>query len=46
MLVKNDANIPTVAKLMGHADYRTVTSIYIHVETNDLADAVNQITLV
>lgn len=46
MLVKNDANIPTVAKLMGHADYRTVTSVYIHVETDDLADAVNLITLV
>ncbi|MEK4712057.1 tyrosine-type recombinase/integrase [Sporosarcina sp. FSL K6-5500] len=46
ILVKNNANIPTVAKLLGHADYRTVTSIYIHVETDDLADAVNQITLV
>lgn len=45
MLVKNDTNIPTVAKLLGHADYRTVTSIYIHVETDDLADAVNQISL-
>ncbi|MEK4712030.1 tyrosine-type recombinase/integrase [Sporosarcina sp. FSL K6-5500] len=46
MLVKNNANIPTVANLLGHADYRTVTSVYIHVESAELADAVNQITLV
>lgn len=45
MLVKNNVNIPTVANLLGHSDYRTVTSVYIHVEDEDLADAVNQITL-
>jgi len=46
MLVKNNTDIPTVANLLGHADYRTVTSVYIHVENAELADAVNRITLI
>lgn len=45
LLVKKDINIPSIAKLLGHADFRTVTSVYVHVENDDLADAVNQITL-
>lgn len=46
LLVKNEINIPSIAKLLGHADFRTVTSVYVHVDNDDLADAVNQITLV
>jgi len=44
-LVKNGIGLPTVAALLGHADFRTVTSVYIHIEESELQDAVNQLSL-
>lgn len=45
MLVKKDVALPTVATLLGHSDFRTVTAVYVHVEDSVLADAVNEIEL-
>ena len=39
-LIKNDANIVSVQKLLGHNDLRT-TSIYLHQSISELHDAVN-----
>lgn len=44
-LVKKQVNLPTVAALLGHADFRTVTSVYVHMEDSELADAVNQLEI-
>lgn len=44
-LVKNGTGLPTVAALLGHADFRTVTAVYIHIEESELQDAVNQLSL-
>ncbi|MCM3625618.1 tyrosine-type recombinase/integrase [Brevibacillus borstelensis] len=43
LLVSKGTQIPTLASLLGHADYRTVTSIYVHTKTEQLAEAVNQL---
>ena len=44
-LVKNGTGLPTVAALLGHSDFRTVTAVYVHVDESDLQDAVNQLSL-
>lgn len=44
-LVKKGVNLPTVAKLLGHADFRMVTSIYVHMEDSELEAAVNQLSI-
>lgn len=44
-LVKNGTGIPTVAALLGHSDYRTVTSVYVHIDEGDLQSAVNGLNL-
>lgn len=44
-LVKNGTGLPTVATLLGHADFRTVTAVYVHIDESDLQDAVNQLNL-
>ena len=45
MLVKKGVALPTVAALLGHADFRTVTSVYVHIEDSALAEAVSEICL-
>lgn len=44
-LVSKGTNLPTVAKLLGHADFRTVTSVYVHLADNELVEAVNQLSI-
>ncbi|KMY55622.1 hypothetical protein AC623_18200 [Bacillus sp. FJAT-27231] len=44
-LVKNGTGLPTVAALLGHSDFRTVTSVYVHIEDAELQSAVDQLTL-
>lgn len=44
-LVKTDTHIAHIQRLLGHADVRT-TSVYMHAEYKDLADAVNTITFI
>lgn len=39
-LIRKDAPLPAVQKLLGHSDLR-VTSVYIHQNIDELADAVN-----
>ncbi|QOV10429.1 tyrosine-type recombinase/integrase [Viridibacillus arvi] len=41
-LVKTDAHVAVIQRLLGHADVRT-TSIYMHTDSRDLQDAVNNI---
>lgn len=41
-LVKTNAHVSTIQHALGHADVRT-TSIYMHAELQDIADAVNTI---
>lgn len=41
-LVKKDAHVAVIQKLLGHASLRT-TSVYLHVQQDDLVDAVNKI---
>lgn len=42
-LAASGTSIPVLASLLGHADYRTVTSIYIHTDADQLASAVNHL---
>ncbi len=42
-LVRKGTSLPIVAKLLGHSDFRTVTSIYVHLEDDELTSAVNQL---
>lgn len=44
-LVKNGTGLPTVAALLGHADFRTVTAVYIHIDESEMQNAVNQLNL-
>ncbi|WP_158232649.1 tyrosine-type recombinase/integrase [Sporosarcina sp. P26b] len=44
-LVKNDTALPTVAALLGHADFRTVTSVYVHIADEVLQSAVDSLDL-
>lgn len=44
-LVKHGTDLPTVAKLLGHSDFRTVTSIYVHKDQSELMSAVNQLSI-
>lgn len=44
-LVKTDTHVAHIQRLLGHADVRT-TSVYMHAEYKDLADAVNTITFI
>jgi site-specific recombinase XerD len=41
-LVKKDTHVAVIQRLLGHADVRT-TSVYLHVQQDDLRKAVNQI---
>lgn len=41
-LVKQDTHVAVIQRLLGHADVRT-TSVYMHVQQDDLADAINRI---
>lgn len=41
-LVKKDTNVAVIQKLLGHSSLKT-TSIYLHVQQDDLIDAVNRI---
>lgn len=44
-LVRHGTDLPTVAKLLGHSDYRTVTSIYVHKDQSELTSAINQLSI-
>lgn len=44
-LVRHGTDLPTVAKLLGHSDFRTVTSIYVHKDQSELTSAVNQLSI-
>ena len=44
-LVRKGTNLPTVAKLLGHADFRTVTSVYVHLADDELSSAVSQLSI-
>lgn len=44
-LVKKGVPLPMVAACLGHSDFRTVTSVYVHIEDEDLQLAVNQLIL-
>jgi len=44
-LVRHGTDLPTVAKLLGHSDFRTVTSIYVHKDQSELTCAVNQLSI-
>lgn len=44
-LVKTDTHVAHIQRLLGHADVRT-TSVYMHAEYKDLANAVNTITFI
>lgn len=44
-LVKSDTHVSHIQRLLGHADVRT-TSVYMHAEYRDLADAVNSINFI
>lgn len=44
-LVKTDTHVAHIQRLLGHADVRT-TSVYMHAEYRDLADAVNSINFI
>lgn len=44
-LVKHGTDLPTVAKLLGHSDFRTVTSVYVHKDQSELTAAVNQLSI-
>ena len=41
-LVKKDTHVAVIQRLLGHADVRT-TSVYMHVNQENLKEAVNQI---
>lgn len=41
-LVKNDTHVAVIQRLLGHSDVRT-TSVYMHVQQDDLKDAINRI---
>jgi site-specific recombinase XerD len=41
-LVKKDTHVAVIQRLLGHASVKT-TSVYLHVNPNDLKEAVNQI---
>lgn len=41
-LVRNDVNIVSLSKLLGHSDLKT-TSIYTHVSNDQLVDAINML---
>jgi site-specific recombinase XerD len=41
-LVKKDTHVAVIQRLLGHADVRT-TSVYLHVQQDDLKEAVNRI---
>lgn len=41
-LVKNDVHVAVIQRLLGHSSVKT-TSVYLHVNQDDLQDAVNQI---
>jgi site-specific recombinase XerD len=43
LLVKKDTHVAVIQRLLGHADVRT-TSIYMHVNQDELQEAVNQIS--
>lgn len=44
-LVSHGTDLATVAKLLGHSDFRTVTSIYVHKDQSELTSAVNQLSI-
>lgn len=44
-LVKKGVSLPIIAKLLGHSDFRTVTSIYVHLADDELTSAVNQLNI-
>lgn len=44
-LIKQGTDLPTVAALLGHADFRTVTAVYIHIGDEELQSAVDQLAL-
>jgi site-specific recombinase XerD len=41
-LVKNDTHVAVIQRILGHADVRT-TSVYLHVQQDDLRKAIDQI---
>ncbi|WP_368634535.1 tyrosine-type recombinase/integrase [Kurthia gibsonii] len=43
-LVQNDVHIAVIQQLLGHADLRT-TTVYLHVQTDDMQEAVNTLRL-
>lgn len=43
-LVKKGVNVPTVAELLGHKDYRVVTKTYIHLDEEVMSDAIHLLT--
>lgn len=44
-LVRHRVDLPQVAALLGHSDFRTVTSVYVHISDDELHRAVEQIRL-
>lgn len=44
-LVRQSVELPKVAALLGHSDFRTVTSIYVHIADEELQKAVELIQL-
>ncbi|MDN4492153.1 tyrosine-type recombinase/integrase [Ureibacillus aquaedulcis] len=44
-LVRQQVELPKVAALLGHSDFRTVTSIYVHIADDELQKAVELIQL-